>query len=334
VNGAFAAGDGLGGRRIGEIILTSAGPGLVLAAIVIYVQIFSAHLWGDAHVYLAAGERLNAGHALYHLVPGDRPIAVQPPFWTVPFLSPPFVGVAWRPLAALPSEVGVAIWGLAGWASMTAAAVWLWRRSPLLTSAGLALLSIPFAMEVGLGNVNALLLGGTVAVWAWRERALVGILIGVMVAAKIWPAFLLIWLVGQRKWAAIGLAGMSFALCCLIGVAGSSVQDVVDYLQVGSGVHVSAFSPSWLLGIPWLWMATAAVGAMTVIVVRRWAGASYTLAVVAMVLGSPVVNPNTYALLLAGLAPIAAGLSTGRQRGQNRPEPSVQPSAPLVDTPR
>jgi Glycosyltransferase family 87 len=333
MNSAIADGDRLGGRRIGAMMLASAGPGLVLAATVIYMQIFWGHLWVDAQVYLAAGERLNAGHALYHLVPGDRPVLVEPPFWTAPFLSPPFMGVAWRPLAVLPFEAGVAIWVFAGWASMSAVGLWLWRRSPLLTSAGLALLSLPFGMEVGLGNVNALLLGGTVAVWVWRERAVVGILVGVMVAAKIWPAFLVLWLVGQRKWSALGLAGVSFVLCCLVGVAGSSIQDGVDYLRVGSGVHVSAFSLSWLFGIPWLWMAVSGVGAIAVVLTRRWVGISFSLAVVSMVLGSPVANPNTYALLLAGLAPVVAGHSGRRHQGPGLAGPTIQPSDPPTDSP-
>jgi hypothetical protein len=47
-------------------------------------------------VYLAAGERLNAGHQLYALMPGNRPVDIHPPFWTVPLLSPPPIAVLFR----------------------------------------------------------------------------------------------------------------------------------------------------------------------------------------------------------------------------------------------
>src|SRR5205823_2822366 len=59
---------------------------------------------GDAYTYLAAGQRLNAGHQLYALSPGDNPVQLNPPYWTVPLLSPPFMAVLWRPLALLPMD--------------------------------------------------------------------------------------------------------------------------------------------------------------------------------------------------------------------------------------
>src|SRR5438874_8322160 len=66
----------------------------------------------DAETYLAAGERLNAGHLLYALAPGDRPILANPAFYTYPLLSPPPIAVLWRPLAALPNGWGIGLWWL------------------------------------------------------------------------------------------------------------------------------------------------------------------------------------------------------------------------------
>ena len=42
-----------------------------------------ARMYGDAWNYLGAGERLNAGHPLYALSLGDRPIDIVVPYWPV-----------------------------------------------------------------------------------------------------------------------------------------------------------------------------------------------------------------------------------------------------------
>jgi hypothetical protein len=63
----------------------------------------------DTWNYLAAGERLNAGHSIYALVAGDRPILLEPPS-AVPLISPPLVAVLWRPLAFLPDWLGMWAW--------------------------------------------------------------------------------------------------------------------------------------------------------------------------------------------------------------------------------
>src|SRR5258708_7149291 len=67
----------------------------------------------DATTYLAGGERLNAGHDLYKLAPGDRPVLIDTQFFTSPLVSPPLIGVVWRPLAAIP--FGWQLWIAACW---------------------------------------------------------------------------------------------------------------------------------------------------------------------------------------------------------------------------
>src|SRR2546422_8089527 len=69
------------------------GIGLVVAVFVIYYGLTRDHFFGDSYTYLAAGERLNASHPLYALSPGDRQVAILPPFWTAPLVSPPFIAV-------------------------------------------------------------------------------------------------------------------------------------------------------------------------------------------------------------------------------------------------
>ena len=98
-------------RWRGPIALAVAALAVVAIVTSFWVSISDApRIAADAYTYLAAGERLNAGNHLYELRPGDRWIWINPPFWTVPLLSPPLIGVLWRPLAALPSDSGLLLW--------------------------------------------------------------------------------------------------------------------------------------------------------------------------------------------------------------------------------
>jgi hypothetical protein len=85
-------------------ILLALSFGLLMVILAVYFE--RGFVPGDAIVYLAGGERLNAGHLLYALSPGDRIVGIKPPFWTVPILSPPFMAVLFRPLALLPPDLG------------------------------------------------------------------------------------------------------------------------------------------------------------------------------------------------------------------------------------
>ncbi len=115
---------------------------------------------GDAFTYLAAGERLNDGHPLYALSPGDRPVDLHPPFWTVPLLSPPPIAVLLRPFALLPGDVGAYAWWAVCLVALGLSILALARRKPITTAIAVGVLSIPIAYEIGVGNLNALVLAG------------------------------------------------------------------------------------------------------------------------------------------------------------------------------
>ena len=278
-----------------------AGIGITLAVFVVYAQLTASHFLGDAYVYLGAGERLNVGHQLYSLSPGDRPIPIQPPFWTAPLVSPPLIAVLWRPLAALPNEAGVIVWWISSLLALGGSILYIVRRHPLGAGLALVALSVPVAMEAGLGNVNAFLLAGTIAVWHWRDRPWVGVILGVMIAVKLWPVVLAVWLVFAGTRRSLGVLIATLAVCAIVSLVGAGWENHVAYLSVGQNVHPSAFSLTWLLGIPWLWLASVVIGTVLVVVTRDRPAWSFRIAVVTMVLGSPVANPNTYAQLLASL---------------------------------
>src|SRR5450759_3186631 len=96
----------------------------------------------DAGTYRAAAERLNAGHFLYRLIPGDRPMALHPPWVTVPLLSPPPIAVLWRPLALL-GDASLYLWWIGCVAATVLALVLLARRRPIETGVGMLVLVVP-----------------------------------------------------------------------------------------------------------------------------------------------------------------------------------------------
>src|SRR5439155_18905551 len=108
------------GARLRWSPLAIAMVGVALGTLAVFLIYYfqRGFIPGDATVYLAAGERLDAGHALYALAPGDRDPGLKPPYWTVPLLSPPLIGVVFRPLALLPWAVGAYIFWAATLASI------------------------------------------------------------------------------------------------------------------------------------------------------------------------------------------------------------------------
>jgi hypothetical protein len=121
---------------------------------------------GDPWNYLAAGERLNAGHPLYELSEGDREVILQPPYWSVPLLAPPPIAVAWRPLAVLgpPSMV---LWGVLGLVGIVGTVIYLLSIGRVLV---VAILIASFTMTAVAGNFSALLLPGLILIWIHRHR--------------------------------------------------------------------------------------------------------------------------------------------------------------------
>jgi hypothetical protein len=197
-------------------------------------------------------------------------------------------------------------------------------------------LAIPLAYEIGVGNVNAFLLLGMILVWrlvvAGRDTA-AGALVGAMAAIKLAPIVLAWWLLVRRSWRGLGgvLAG---ALCGLLtGIAGAGVSPHVEYLSIArttlaigtsdlslAGIGRAVGLPSALAAVlPTVWLV---VGLVLVAAVRHRPGLAFGLSVATVVLASPVVNINSYAMLLAALAPAAWPVPEARAaRATERPVP-------------
>ena len=304
-------------RRLLTFAAVGVALGLLAAVQVIYFE--RGLVPGDAYVYLAAGERLNAGHELYALQPGDRPVEIKPPDWTVPLVSPPPIAVLWRPLAALPNELGVWIWYAAQLLALAGVLVALLRRIPLHTAIALVVLVIPTVYEIGVGNVNSFLLLGMVLVWRTATSGrddVAGVLGAAMTAVKVTPAVTGWWLLvaGRvRGFTAFVVGGLVILGVSILGAGFDTHLEYLRILTDRSVVGVSPISVGGLaaqVGMP-LAVANlmpalcAALGLVAVWVTRRDLALSYRVAVVTMILGSPAVQVNWFILLYALLGPTA-----------------------------
>ena len=288
----------------------------------------------DAWTYLAAGERLNAGHDLYALTAGDRWVEIKPPYWTVPLLSPPFIAVVWRPLAVL-GDPAMFLWWAATGTTIVLVIVGLLARIPARAALAILVLSPAISFELGVANVNGFLLGGMVATWLLARdgrHAGAGVVVALMAAVKLAPAILVVWFVAQRRWSAVtGFALASIGLL-LVSLAGAGLEAHVRYLtviretQAGGLSDLSIAGLLLALGVP-NWVAPFVTGGIVlfglleVFALRHRPRLAFSVVVLTMILGSPVVNLNTLTLMLAALAPVAWPRISFRQSRTSKPSP-------------
>jgi hypothetical protein len=305
--------------------LNRAATAIVVAAALLSVAFLFANdmatsrrLAADSWTYLAAGERLNAGHELYALTEGDRPVLIRPPYWTVPLLSPPFIAVVWRPLALL-GDMSMLLWWELTALSILIVMGTVLLRIPAIAGAAILVLSPAIRFELGVANVNGLLLGGIVFSW-WlalrRQDGPAGALIAVMGALKLAPAVLILWFIAQRRWTAVRWFLVAGVACLVLSIVGAGLDSHVDYLLVAQETQLSGLSDMSIAGLllglgapptlaPIVTVGLLIFGAIEVFALRHRPRLAFVVAVGTMILASPVVNLNTLTLLLAVLAPIA-----------------------------
>jgi hypothetical protein len=240
----------------------------------------------DANTYLSAGERLNAGHALYVLAPGDRIANLQN---GVPLASPPFIAALWRPLAALGPWI-VIPWTIACAAGAAVAVIAASRANRLVTALLVLVLWQSAVWTLTTGNVNGLLMAGTVLVGLRPRWA--AVLIGVMAAVKIWPIFLAIAVIRTRR-QIVALVGM-LAICAAISLIGAGWQAHVDYLGIVGrlgqyGTSLGSLTVWWM---PW---AVLAIGSILAL-------GSYRSAILTSVLANPALHAGSWFTLLPAIA--------------------------------
>jgi Glycosyltransferase family 87 len=303
-------------QRILRVAVPAVAIGMVVAIQRIYFN--RGLIPGDSFTYLAAGERLNAGHLLYALSAGDRPVGFEPPFFTVPLLSPPPIAVLFRPLAALPNEIGVYIWWITTIVILGAVILWMLRERPILVGLAVLVLSIPIVYQVGVGNLNGLIVAGIVVAWyllTRRRDFAAGAILALMTAFKVTPGIFLWWLITQRRWDAFKAFVVTGLVVLPVSVVGAGLQAHLEYLGImrqtatAGTTYLSLAGAARYLGVPidianLLPTASIVIGAVTIWLLRDRPGPAYVVAILTMIAGSPVVQITWFTILLGVLAPI------------------------------
>lgn len=268
--------------------------------------------FNDASTYLAAGERLNEGHALYALEPGDRPVLLLDNY-PVPLVSPPPIAAIWRPLAAIP--FGLALWVAAAWATLLGTVAYLVMRIGLRAAVVAAALSFPIGEQLVAANLTAFFPGLLVLTWRYRVDPRAGVIIGALAALKLAPAVMGGWFVGMHRARAVAWMLAGGVALTLIGAIGAGGTAYVDYASVARSIPPYPMTLSGQTGIAWLSQGALISGTVFAALLWRTPRLSYAVAVATLVVGSPVLSLTTFTLLLAALAPLI-------------PEPAMTPARP------
>ena len=239
-----------------------------------------------------------------------------------PALYPPLFMLLVVPLTVLPEAVGSAVWITLLGAAVAAALALLGVRD--LRCYALAMLSAPVVSGLIWGNVALLLIPLVALAWRWRDRwALAGLCVGLAIAAKLflWP--LGFWLLGTRRYRAAAMALASAAAGVLAPWAVIGFDGLREYptlLRVAEQVYaVHSYSIATMLSAVGVGTETAvrltlavgsALAALAFVAGRRKLDeAAISIAVVAAILGSPIVWEHYYALLLVPVAIVRPRLS-------------------------
>ena len=287
--------------------------------------------FADAWTYQAAGERLNAGHDLYRLVPGDRPV-LEVPGLHAPLLSPPPIAVVWRPIAWLP--FGFDAWVIACWMAVLGTTFFLVMRTGIRGAIVASLLAPAIGEQLAACNVAAFFPLLMVVAWKARQSELGGVSVGVMAAVKLTPASLVGWLVGGRFWRALVGFVIAVSVILIVTILGAGIGSFSAYLDVARTTSPSTSSLSGLTGIGWLSPAFLVAGTLLAAALGRWPRISFVVGVVVAVVGTPALYLSGLVTLLATLAPFSdLPAAPGRSCRRKTTEVLAVPSAGCTHAP-
>jgi hypothetical protein len=268
------------------------------------------HYAGDFHLsFWPAGQRVLHGASPY-LDPDAPEIAKA-----IAFVYPAVGALLLAPFAALPREVGDAVFTMLNIAAVLLTLRVLEVRDWRLY--GATLLCLPVLSGWLVGNVTLLLGLGIALLWRYRDRPLAaGALAAAVVSFKVflWP--LAVWLLATRRYVALGWmallgAAMNLVAWSVLGFdeigryrqllrALADQRDDVGYSVVSIALREGlARGPSYALA-----MVLAALVAVACVVVgrRRNDHGALALALLACLVATPIVQLHYFALLLIPFA--------------------------------
>jgi hypothetical protein len=153
-----------------------------------------------------------------------------------------------------------------------------------------------------------------------------------MAAIKMWPIVLLVWFLGQRRWSVLPGFVTGGVIVGFTSILGAGIGAHFDYLTVAGSTPPSALSVAGILSVfglnvPWISYVILLFGVLEVLALRDRPELAFSVAVATMILGSPVVNPNTFMVLFACVAPFAWRLwrEVPDREGEHLASPEAKP---------
>jgi alpha-1,2-mannosyltransferase len=292
---------------------------VLLAVVVIVAALTAVHTGIDHH--LGSDFKGTVWEPARAVLDGRNPYPPATPAGAhgQPAVYPPTVFVAAIPLAVLPFFVAAAIWTLLLVAAV-ALSLWLldvrdWR---CYAAAGCA---APAWGAITWGNASIFVLLALSVVWRYRDQDVVaGVAAGSATLLKLFPWPVLVWLLLTRRWraAAIGTAGA--AVLALVSWAAIGFEGFASYprllrelAEVQGTTSLSFFAVlkahgagSSLATVVAI-IAAGAVLTIAMLLVQHADGdrRSFSLAIVAALLATPVVWPHYFAPLIIVVATLA-----------------------------
>jgi hypothetical protein len=297
--------------RIGTALLGA-------AAVVLLVGVAEAALFGgrptDFASFYAAGKAVAHGSSPYPALASLPKVADRHTF--APFVYPPAIAFLFVPLTLLPLAAAKVVFFCISVAAVAVGLRLLGVRDISCYSAAFA--SLPVLEACGIGSVSALLFLGLATAWRYRDRTVVlALTVAAVVVAKLflWPLWL--WLVYTRRYAAAALSAAAGALAVCAAWAAIGFGGLAEYphllgrLVELTGVNsFSLYALERALGLSsggaQLGAFVAACAAFVLAVrasgKRRADEASFTAAVAAALVLTPILWPHYLVLLLAPIA--------------------------------
>jgi hypothetical protein len=238
-----------------------------------------------------------------------------------PLLSPPPIAVIWRFLVVVP--FGYEAWLIGCWVSLLGATFILCRRTGLRGAVLASILSPCIGEQLAAGNMASFFPGLLAIAWATRDTWISGFVVGALAGLKISPGSMSGWILGTRSWrGAIGFFA-AISIWLLVSVIGAGASALPEYAQVlARGVGPSWLSLSGWAGIGWLSPAVLLVGTLLAVALGRWPALSFSVGVIAAVLGTPALYLSGFVTLLAVLAPVGWPRSLDGAEGAEVARPS------------
>ncbi|HEX6473811.1 MAG TPA: glycosyltransferase family 87 protein [Candidatus Limnocylindria bacterium] len=291
-------------------------------------QLYAPYAWTfyDWHVY-AAGSRDFLLRQLY-TVPLQSAYPIPVPRYNMP----PGSAIITLPFTVFPDGVGGALWVITNIVAIAAAAVltarivglrpaWLWA------GAGFCAYALTWSLPSVIGNNSPVLLlfiVGFVTAQLANRSVLAGGLLGLSIAAKLWPAVYLVVLARDRNWKtfawAVGTAAVLLGLS-LLWLGGPSV---IRPMLRSLAIDVEPGPRQWVFGFTWLrmhvdwwpswwpeWGGYAAAVLILLIPARGLTG--YGLATFAGLVAIPNVWKHYLGTIVFGAALLVRGLIDRRR---------------------